>query len=478
MSEGLMAKRNEYDNVINEGCALAEHSIEEGGWGEYFDGDFVIEDEVIRGQTAMMLENTRRWIATLDEATKAVAVGGYIDYLFPIIRAAFATNPIHSLVSVQPMTKRVGLVFWLNYLIGQTKGQYKRGDKLFDAITGYNYQNSDYTGETINEEEFDTAGASPQTGTLSYLPIRRGSVTVTCTTAAGTESARDDGNGAIVAGTIITGGSINYNSGAISVTTNANTTTASTVTYDYDSETSSDLPQIEYQITSSAITARRRAIRMLYSMDAQQDFQMEFGQDAEALLIQAAAATLQTDTAYEVVEDLWRVAGSPVTSFSLNPAGTAPWGYSRTEHFKDIVYNLNLASNQIYSDTQRVHGNWIICDVNAANIIQSIPRPVFEPAPIDNSTTGVQFIGVLNGQFRVWKDKHLSSLDGAAAGGNILMGFKGTEYWDAGYIWAPYQALYTTPSVTLEDFLTRKGMAMRYAKKIVNQNLYKRISIT
>ena len=49
---------------------------------------------------------------------------------------------------------------------------------------------------------------------------------------------------------------------------------------------------------------------------------------------------------------------------------------------------------------------------------------------------------------------------------------------EAGFVWSPYQLLYTTDALTTADFLTQKGMASRYATKMVNPGMFVRINLT
>jgi hypothetical protein len=80
-------------------------------------------------------------------------------------------------------------------------------------------------------------------------------------------------------------------------------------------------------------------------------------------------------------------------------------------------------------------------------------------------------------KYRVYKDLRLINETSASSTGNMLLGFKGTQFFEAGFVWAPYQLLYTTPTLQTADFLSQKGMASRYATKMVNQDMYVRIDI-
>jgi hypothetical protein len=472
---------------MDESYTGADAALKAQGFAQFFEGKHALEEGKFENWSkksqskaaisAIIMENTQDWLRSMDETTRALNVGGFVDHLFPMIRAAFTNNPVMDLVSVQPMTRSLGRIFFLNYVIGQTKGSRNKGDRVFDAVRGYQ-GGSTYTGEQIvGESGVATLASATYTGQMSYLPARRGTVTVSIDTAGAALVATDNGNGTFtkVSGTAtISSSSVDYNTGIYTIVTGSALSAGLIVSnsYSYDSEISTNIPQVDFQSTSTAVQAQRRALRVRYSTDGAFDFKQEFGEDADTTLTQGVADLIRAEVAREVVSDLWLCAGAPVTSFTI----ATPAGISRAEHFSDILYELTVADNAIYDATQRAHGSWIICDVAAASIIRTIPAPVFQAAPIDNKTQGVQFIGRLNGQYDVWVDRFLSQEPGAVSTGNILMGHKGEEFWDAGYVYAPYQPLISTVAVTLDDFVTRKGLATRYAKKIVSPRQFVRIS--
>jgi Major capsid protein Gp23 len=505
MDKELLAEANhEYRGSIKRGMELCTTKMDESlgddavlkakGYAQFFSGKNSLEEgkdfkdwsrtnQIKAATSAIIMENTQQWLQSMDETTRSLNVGGFVDYLFPMIRAAFTNNPVMDLVSVQPMTRSLGRIFFLNYVVGQTKGSRNKGDRVFDATRGYT-GGSTYTGEQITGEvETSTTASTTYTGQLSYLPARRGTVTLSIDVNGANLVATDAGNGTFtkVSGTnTVSSSSIDYNTGIYTITagTAFSAGLAVSVSYLYDSEVSTNIPQVDFQITSTAVQAIRRALRVRYSTDGAFDFKQEFGEDADVTLTQGVADLIRAEVAREVVGDLWSVSGSPVATFSTG----VPSGVSKAEHFADIKYELSVADNAIFDATQRAHGSWMICDIAAASVIRTIPAPVFVEAPLDNRTQGVQFIGKLNG-IDVWVDRFLTQLSTgvtdptASSYGNILMGHKGTEFWDAGYVYAPYQPLISTVAVTLDDFVTRKGLATRYAKKIIQPQMYKRIAL-
>lgn len=494
-----------YEGILEAGLRLAETPEAQGGWGEYFAesdaGDLRIKDDMLRAQTALMLENAKRWMATqcrkrlgpqgqfvIDEATRSATVGGFADYIFPIIRAAFPSNPINDLVSVQPTTRRVATVVYWNWIVGRTKGSYAQGQRLFDANTGWQDGGQNYSNDVISGEAVTTVNNATTTGTLAYNDgggVRPGTVRLSLvTTGSGTVVLADNGQGAFVqaSGTAVTisASSINYATGAWSITLGGLETfaasTAGSASYRWDSESSSSLPEVDVQIVTSTAQTERRAMKLNYSMESMQDLMAEFGVSLEPNLVQGAAEQINVEIARQVIAELWAATPQGAQApyrFDLK----VPSGISQQEHFRDLIYTLNQASNGIWGATQKGYGNWIVADTGASNLLESLPSTMFERAPAPSNLQGIHFIGTLMGQYRVYKDLHLDKLPNAEAAGNMLMGFKGSQFYEAGFVWSPYQLLYSTPTLTTSDFMSQRGLASRYATKMVNADMFTRIGL-
>jgi hypothetical protein len=55
----------------------------------------------------------------------------------------------------------------------------------------------------------------------------------------------------------------------------------------------------------------------------------------------------------------------------------------------------------------------------------------------------------------------------------VLVGRKGSSFLESGYVYAPYVPLQVTPTIFgVEDFVPRKGVMTRYAKKMVRPDAY------
>ena len=394
--------------VIKTGLILAERSLEEGGWKEYLsetdDGDYRIEDPYLRSSTALMLENTKEWAMqkcgrrrdskgrlVLNEATRSSLIGGFSDYLFPLIRAAFPTNAINDLVSVQPTNRRIATVVFWNWIYASTKGSITAGQRMFDANIGKPDASYHYSDNIIDVENTGTASSTSYTGTLTYndgggvIPgtVVLGPITLSDTN---TLTLYDNGNGNFVANFSAGSGTFTSGSSSINYATGVFTIVIAVVTfngvvnagYQWNSEGSALTPQVDVQIITSTSETQRRALRLNYSMEAMFDVNAEFGVDLEPNLLSGAAEQLNYEIARQLVAIMWNVA-AVVTTFPTTPTS----GYiSLQQHFMDLIYYLTVASNTIWANTQKAYGNWIIVDALAANIIESMANTLFErPGP-------------------------------------------------------------------------------------------------
>ena len=406
-------------------------------------------------QTALMLENTRNWLYGMNEATRAINIGDYERYAFQMVRAVFPNVIAHEIVSVQPLLGPTGLVFYMRYLYSKTKGKALAGQDIHEN------PNIHYSSEFVSGESVGAQGSTNYTGNLDYLPVRATTVTFTD----GAQLVTDDGQGNLV-GDVNGGGNntINYATGAFDFTFAATAANDVEANYEYDSENNEDLQGIDLNIEASPVLARVRKLRTRTSLEASQDLRAVHGLEAELELLAAATNEIKFEIDQNIISQLQSVAAAPSpTQFSR----TAPSGISYTEHKLSFIDTLVEASNNIFKATQRAEGNWIVAGMNVMNIIQTLPG-FRGDGKIQGR--GVYRAGTLNDRWTIYRNSYIGDNE-------YLVGHKGESMYDTGYVWAPYQPVYTTPSVVLDDFQVRKGIASRNAQKVVDPRFYCKGSI-
>lgn len=424
--------------------------------GELLEG--LPEDSMLRSQTAIMLENTRQYLASMDETTKLVNIGDFEKYAFPMVRAIFPNLAAHNLASVQPMLGPVSLVFYMKFLYGLTKGSSVAGQDIIEN------PNSTYASEEVDEELVATGDGSTTTlgsGTLQYTPVKPGTLVLTTLISGADAEITDDGNGSLIGDIGAGTNTINYSTGVVAVDWSAapDAGAAINAAYEYSAEASDTIPSVDMQLTSSPVVAKTRKLRTRWSLEAAQDLRNLHGLEAEVEQVAAVSNELKFEIDREIITGMNGIAQNSVTAFDKSP----DTGISFTEHKLSFIDKLIEASNAIFNSTQRALGTWVICGINVASLIESLPG--FVPMPRPKGTRAVYKSGVLNGQWEIWKDPNFAT-------NSFLMGYQGDSMWEVGYIFAPYILAFTTATIMLDDFVGRKGMASRYGKKSIDGKFF------
>jgi len=432
------------DKRINR--TITMHSILEG-----------ITDPRLKAHTAIMLKNTRDYIDNLDETTRMINIGDWEKYAFDMVRTVFPNLAAHELASVQPLLGPVGLVFYMKFVYGRTKGAAVAGQDIVEN------PNESYSSEEIDREEVGTGtgAATNFTGTLSYLPLKPGTIVFKSTASSVELEVIDDGNGALIGDIGAGTNTINYVTGAFDFDFSSAPDVGEDVyaEYSYDSEGGEETGEIDMQITSSPVVAKKRKLRTRWSVEAQQDLRNSHGLEAEVEQVSAINNELKFEIDREMITNMNAIAQNSVTAFSRTP----DTGVSYTEHKLAFIDTLTEGSNSIFNTTQRATATWFVGGVNVANLVETLPGFISQPRP--KGTRAVYKSGNLNGQWDFWKDPNFDS-------NSFLMGYRGDSMYEIGFIFAPYILGYTTATIMLDDFVGRKGMMSRYGKKAIEGKFY------
>jgi len=187
---------------------------------------------------------------------------------------------------------------------------------------------------------------------------------------------------------------------------------------------------------------------------------MEIDLEILGMLIENAATT-----------DYWSAKvgnqiNSTATAFDVNTSGVY---YTQMSWFQTIGIKLQKLSNTIHQRTLRGGANFMVCSPAVATILESIPgfaADASADADAMKYAFGVQKIGALNSRYKVYKNPYMTQ-------NVILLGFRGTQFLEAGAVYAPYIPLIMTPLVYNPDtFTPNKGIMTRYAKKMIRPEFY------
>jgi hypothetical protein len=453
-SRAIREKQERLEKLIETpwGLKKGQSILEARGWKEIVAAIPGDEKKIF---VAAMLENARVFAKdAINEDSQTINVGAWEKFGFPVISMVAENLITPELVTVQPLEGPSGNVFFLDYVAGTTKGDVTKGDKLWDSRGGHG-PNRDFASEQITSEQLTAAGTGSTAATIAFTPIRPGTVIISN----GSDTYVDDSNGNFPAVGGLSAGTINYVTGAINLTLSGNTGNVVTVSYSWNSEGSTNLPQVNFTLSSSVITAQRYALRARWSQEAEQVLKSLHGLKVEAQMSAAVASEIQFEIDRHILTQLHNMAGAGVNSWDA----TLPSGVSWTEHklsFVDAIIELDAF---IFRATDRVMANWLVCGVQGMALLATHPQ--FDPAPHKNEVDGITFIGTLLGKYKVYADPHADPTE-------YLLGYKGDNWMRTGYIFAPWLLLYRTPTIMLDDFTNRAAWASQFGKKPVNSRYY------
>ena len=239
------------------------------------------------------------------------------------------------------------------------------------------------------------------------------------------------------------------------------------------------IPEINVQMKSSAIVAKTKKLKAVWTPEFAQDLNAYHALDAEAELTSILSEYISLEIDLEILSMLIDSAAGATEAWSAvnNQAivqGTgaiSDLGFynSQGQWFQTLGTKIQKVSNIIHQKTLRGGANFLVCSPTVGTILESIPGFAADSdgdAAKANYAFGVQKVGQLNGRYKVYKNPYMTS-------NVILLGFRGSQFLESGAVFAPYIPLIMTPLVYDPDtFVPRKGLLTRYAKKMVRPEFY------
>ena len=484
------------------------------------------------------------------QSQTGVNVGGqWAGVALPLVRKVFGQIAAQEFVSVQPMNLPSGLVFFLDFQYGSSKSPFTAGGSLYgdkggndpfgntntgglygSGRFGYSIQNTQSavtatlietaTWDDFNfNGEFSSSAADYQiisitAADLGYADLDgvkgfqlfTGSLTTSVITGSdGTVAGKQlseftsyDGTSVkFVAKTseIAVGGAldffVNYQ---VQPQDNArgdfeagNATPNSFNDNDVDCCPDQVIPEINIQMQSSAIVAKTRKLKAVWTPEFAQDLNAYHALDAEAELTSILSEYISLEIDLEILSMLIEGAAAGTEdwsavnnqSLSVNGAGAvvqSDLGFynSQGQWFQTLGTKIQKLSNIIHQKTLRGGANFMVVSPTVATILESIPGFAADTdgdAAKMSYAFGVQKVGALNSRQKVYKNPYMTS-------NQILLGYRGTQFLESGAVFAPYIPLIMTPLVYDPDtFVPRKGLLTRYAKKMVRPEFYGLINV-
>jgi len=233
--------------------------------------------------------------------------------------------------------------------------------------------------------------------------------------------------------------------------------------------------EVSFDLEAVTVSVTERKLRAQWSPELAQDVSAFHNIDAEAELTALLSEQVAAEIDREILRDLrkgaawslrWDYNGwKRVSNGSVN--------YNQKDWNQTLITAINQISAQIHKSTLRGGANWIVVSSEISAIFDDLEYfHVSNAAPDqDNYNMGIERVGTLSGRYQVYRDPYFPP-------NTVLLGHKGSSLLDTGYVYAPYVPLQLTPTMYNPfNFTPIKGIMTRYAKKMVNNRFYGKITV-
>jgi hypothetical protein len=243
------------------------------------------------------------------------------------------------------------------------------------------------------------------------------------------------------------------------------------------------IPEIDIKVDSIAVTAQTKKLKAKWSPELGQDLNAYHNLDAEVELTSILSEHVALEIDQEILNDLvkgatagvkyWsrrpgkfvnRDTGASVTSIGAPPDFTG----NVSQWYETLIETLNDVSAQIHRKTLRGGANFLVTSPEVANLLEFTAgfRADIAMEELKGGSVGAVKAGSISKKWDVYVDPYFNR-------NLILIGRRGKGFLESGYVYAPYVPLMITPTIFgTEDFVPRKGLMTRYAKKMVRPDMY------
>ncbi len=252
-------------------------------------------------------------------------------------------------------------------------------------------------------------------------------------------------------------------------------------------ENNNSIPEIDIKVDSVSVTAVTKKLKAKWTPELGQDLNAYHNLDAEVELTSILSEQIALEIDREILQDLIAGAKAGTLYWSRRPGRFldratgvqvgvntpnetlmgADFTGTVSEWYETLVETINDVSAQIHRKTLRGAANFVVVSPEVANILEfTAGFRASVTADADRGTIGAVNVGSLSKKWDVYVDPYFPR-------NIVLVGRKGGSFLESGYVYAPYVPLQVTPTIFgVEDFVPRKGVMTRYAKKMVRPDMY------
>jgi len=226
--------------------------------------------------------------------------------------------------------------------------------------------------------------------------------------------------------------------------------------------------EMGFSIEKVTVTANTRALKAEYSLELAQDLKAVHGLDAETELANILSTEILAEINREVIRTIYKIAktGAQVGTtaagtFDLDTDSNGRW---MVEKVKGLAFQIEREANAIAKTTRRGKGNIMIVSSDVASALAMAGVLDYQSAlnsqvNLTVDDTGNTFAGTIFGRIKVYIDPYAPT---SAAREFAVVGYKGSNAYDAGMFYCPYVPLQMVRAVDTGNFQPKIGFKTRY----------------
>lgn len=360
------------------------------------------------------------------------SLGAIPQVALDVITASVGASILPLLASIQPMAEEHGIVYYKAIKAMQNSGGYTAGDVIASPLSRDNVGAGTLGANRQQANLATTADATlTYTGNISAVPLRPYRLDFNV---AGVGGGKDDGAGKILGFGF--SGTIDYTTGAYSITFAANPGAGKVVQviFDVDVDSASSIEKIQGSLITKDIRAQIWALASDVGAFANYAFSQRFGRSA----IDEVAADL--------TNELTRVMNTNAINTLLKniPVGaTDTWnrtpgdGISYAEHKLTFIDAIASSEARLHANSGAPTANRYIAGKTAAAVLRGMPD--FQIAP-DAASVSVGLYGFYDGI-------PVIRATGVVADNELILLSNTGNYFNAPMAYAPFMPLMVTNTV-------------------------------
>jgi hypothetical protein len=364
------------------------------------------------------------------------------------------------------MKSRQQIIPYFKVIASNDKGETKAGDVFNTPFVNRQGLDGNFTGRAVKNELVAAEGGF-STGSVMYVPVLPGSVTINANISGVSTVYTDDAAGTILGADGAEVGQIQYDTGTITMTTPIDTDIGDSVkaTYSYDNETVGPNVNGEYgammgkiylQLDEFNLVAEAHELASYWSIFSAFAASQEWGSNIGDMAKEAAFAELTAEINTNGFRQLEKAAtynpqynwdAGPVLSGSVVPS----------DYLNMFKLKLGQAAASIYQATRLTRPNRLTMGANVAEYMKMMNG--FSVNSTED-TVGPYKLGTLD-HFECYVEPSYDP-------NKWVMSCKSTDIRKNSGLFGEYMPFTSTDAIGLANMSIQQGYATMYAMKVVN----------